>query len=160
TGNRPGGFWGRAGQSFKQTDDNTKFRLPGENGWIQRFRLGVVDDGHIGRRLLTDTAQKKGPDHDAKSKTRPRKNPPGALEIGHCVISIAPAPPGHWWARTGARTANCWSGSPPAGRRAASLVAGRKPAFAFVFVPTAFQIPPRCCSCATGPACSRETGPS
>ena len=43
-------------QAFKQTDDDAKFRQAGDDGRIERFRFGVVDDGDIGRRLAADAA--------------------------------------------------------------------------------------------------------
>ena len=72
-------------QSFKQTDDDAKFRLAGEDGRIERLRFGVVDDGEVGWRFAAgaagrqnDSAKQKNR-AGSKTKTRPRKNPPGAL---------------------------------------------------------------------------------
>src|ERR1019366_2813213 len=147
-------------QSLKHSLRHPHIGLSGKDGRIQRLRLWAVEDGDVCRRLMTDTARKTNQNRDAKSKTRPRKNPLGALGNGHRVISIASAQPGHWLAQTGAMTAKCWLTQSPAGQRAASSAGARKSAFAFVvFVELVFQIPMRCLVYAPGLANSRAPGP-
>ena len=77
SGNRPRGFGVQPRQPFKQADDDAQFRLAGDDGGVQRFRLGTVDDGHVGGRFAAEAAgnqeaSSKKPASE-KTKTRPRK---------------------------------------------------------------------------------------
>ena len=84
-GNRARRFRIKPRQSFKHPDDDAQFRLAGDDGRVERFRLRAVDDGHVGGRLAAGAAGNQDANRDAKNKTRPRKKSPGAFGKGHRV---------------------------------------------------------------------------
>ena len=64
-----GGFRIEPRQSFKHADDDAQFRLAGDDGRVERFRFGIVDDGEVGGRLAPDAAgSQKTEDESERTK--------------------------------------------------------------------------------------------